>query len=97
MIVTLLTNERTPLPEEMLFTVIRQFRGCACFFIELEITGEDIKNITAEVQHITSKTNYYHYFIFLCIFLLAIDKLFTIAKKSWIHFHRKWSIGLFKS
>lgn len=50
-LVDLFTNEKAAIPEGMLFTVINQFRDCACFFIELILVGEPNKSITAEVQH----------------------------------------------
>lgn len=49
-VVDFLTNERADVPEDELFNLIRQFSKCACFFIELSISGEAHKTITAEVR-----------------------------------------------
>lgn len=47
------SNDYTAIPENILFDVMKQYRGCGCFFIELVISGEANKMITAEVHSLT--------------------------------------------
>lgn len=50
LVVDFYTNEKALVPQNMLFDIIKQFGSCACFYIELVITGTTNKNITAEVS-----------------------------------------------
>lgn len=44
------SNDYAAVPENILFDLMKQYRGCGCFYIELVLSGEANKTITSEVN-----------------------------------------------
>lgn len=44
------SNDYTAVPENILLDVMKQYRGCGCFYIELVLSDEENKMMTAEVK-----------------------------------------------
>lgn len=44
------SNDYAAIPENILFDVMKQYRGCGCFYIEFVLSQEDNKMITSEVN-----------------------------------------------
>lgn len=43
------SNDYAAIPGDILFDVMKQYRGCGCFYVELVFSGEENKIITSEV------------------------------------------------
>lgn len=56
-IISFYDNNKTPVPSADLFEIVAQKINCGCFFIELKLSGDFYKTISAEVSEIAFEQN----------------------------------------